>query len=342
MKENFFNIPIAIFLFKRSNTVLQIIKVLEKIKPKKLYLIGDGPRNKKEEKTILQTRQDVINAVTWDCEVITNFSINNRGVFQNIAGGAKWVLEREESAVFLEDDNLPEHTFFEYCKDLLEKYKYNDKIFWICGTNYLEDYQTKNNESYIFTQQLFPCGWATWSSKFSKYYDDDLKCLENEETLKLIKKQYFNNSLFKQQINSGEYELYRRSQGLPYASWDFQMALSIKANELFGISPKYNQIENIGVDEFSIHGGNSFSNEMTRRFCTIKTKPLEFPLVHPSEIKLDEKFEKRTEKIILFPLKARIKFSIAIFIKNLFGLNKFEKFNKEAIKNKWYAKKNKI
>lgn len=339
MIEENFDIPVCLFLFKRSDTVLKILSVLEKVKPNKLYLIGDGPRDEFEKNEVFQARKNIIEAIKWNCEVITNFSETNRGVYNNIAGGAKWVFEKEEFAIFLEDDNLPEVTFFDYCKELLSRYKDNEKIFWICGTNYLEDYDTPNGESYVFTQQLFPCGWASWGSKFLKYYDGDLKSLEDIRIMNLIEKQYFNKALYKQQVNSGEYELYRRSIGLPYASWDFQMALSIKAHHLYGISPKYNQIENIGVDEYSIHGGSSLSNEMTRRFCTIKTKPLNLPLNHPPKIAINENFERQTEKIILFPLKSRIKFKIAIFIKSLFGLNKFEKFNVDNIKERWNENK---
>ena len=68
----------------------------------------------------------------------------------------------------------------------------------------------------------------------------------------------------------------------------------------------YNQIENIGVDEFSTHGGNSMALEMTKRFCGIKTCKLEFPLRLPSAEQLTAEFEKDIGKIILFPLKARI------------------------------------
>ena len=338
MSTTRFDIPVVLFLFKRTDTVLRILGVIESVKPKRLYLIGDGPRNAEEKIQINNARRTITNAVNWDCEVITNFAETNRGVFENIAGGAKWVFEREKDAIFLEDDNLPEKSFFYFCKEMLEKYRNDKRIFWVCGTNYLEVYQTENNESYVFTQQLFPCGWASWRDKFLKNYDADLKCLEEPKIIKEIEKQYFDKSLFKQQLNSGEYEIYRRRIGLPYASWDFQMALSIKANKLYGISPKYNLIENIGVDQFSIHGGTSLSNEMTRRFCTIKTKPLNFPLIHPLEVKIDKEFERKTEQIILFPRKSRIRFATAIFIKKLFGLNKFEKFNKKNIKEKWNAK----
>ena len=151
MTKQSFDIPIALFLFKRSDTVLKIISRIRKVKPTKMYLIGDGPRNEDEEIVINNARNQIIKSIDWPCNIITNFAKKNRGVYKNIVGGAKWVFEKEEMAIFLEDDNLPEVSFFSYCEELLNKYKLDERILWICGTNYLEKYTTKNNESYVFT-----------------------------------------------------------------------------------------------------------------------------------------------------------------------------------------------
>ena len=40
-----FDIPIALILFKRKDTVLQIIEILRQIKSEKIYLISDQGRN---------------------------------------------------------------------------------------------------------------------------------------------------------------------------------------------------------------------------------------------------------------------------------------------------------
>lgn len=340
MKNQGFDIPVALFIFRRSETVIRIIKVLEQVKPLRLYLIADGPRNEEEKKEILETRKRIEESINWNCEIIKNYAVKNRGVYENIAGGAKWVFEREESAIFLEDDNLPEVTFFQFCKEMLEKYKENDKIFWICGTNYLEKFLTPKNESYVFTKHLMPCGWASWGKKFNKYYDGDLKILEDKDLVKQMKNSYTNHALYNQQLVSANSEIYRRNKSKKYASWDFQMAISIRANNLYGICPKYNQIKNIGVDLFSTHGGTSLSKEMTKRFCGIKSYSLEFPLIHPTEVIENIIFEKKVDKIILFPLKMRIKESIAAIIKSFFGINRYEKFTVNNIKNGKWSRKN--
>lgn len=170
--DNGFDIPIVLFLFKRSDTVLRIIKVLSGIKPQKIYLLSDQGRDEKEKQLVEKTRNVIEKSIDWECELIKNYAVENRGVYRNIGEGARWVFEHEKTAIFLEDDNLPEVSFFPYCKELLERYKNNQKVLWICGTNYLGEYNSEY--SYMFTQHLLPCGWASWSNKFLENYDGEM------------------------------------------------------------------------------------------------------------------------------------------------------------------------
>ena len=166
-----FDIPVCLFIFQRKDTVLRIIDRISQVKPQKIYLMSDQGRNEEEKKRVQECRKAVEAAINWNCEVIKDYAAENRGVFENIGMGAMRVFSQEEVAIFLEDDNLPEITFFSYCKQMLEKYKDNDRVVWSCGTNYLGKYENSSGESYMFTQHLLPCGWASWEKKYTKYYD---------------------------------------------------------------------------------------------------------------------------------------------------------------------------
>lgn len=315
-----FDIPIGIFIFKRSDKAVKIVNQIAKIAPKTLYIIGDGPRNDAEIHEIEACRTNVENAVTWRCNVIRYYADKNRGVYENIAGGAKWVFEREEVAIFLEDDNYPEITFFQYCKELLAKYKNNNKLLWICGTNYLEKYHSDDGADYSFTQLMLPCGWASWSEKFLQYYDGNLDLYADKKKLNEVKKRYKNKKLLRQNLLSWEMERKRIERGLKPISWDFQMAYTLRVFDLYGIAPHFNQIRNIGIDAFATHGTGSAKNEMVKRFCEIPTHKLNFPLKHPKTISIDPIFEKKTEKIIILPWKVRFKSSLGGAIKRFLNI----------------------
>lgn len=301
-----FDIPVCLFIFQRKDTVLRIIDRISRVKPKKIYLMSDQGRNEEEKKRVQECREAVEAAINWNCEVIKDYAAENRGVFENIGMGAMRVFSQEEVAIFLEDDNLPEITFFSYCKQMLEKYKDNDRVVWICGTNYLGKYENSSGESYMFTQHLLPCGWASWRKKYTKYYDSFFDTF-NETIKERIKPLYRNNPLYKQQMEVIQREYDRMKNGERFRSWDYQMCLSIRANDLLGISPANNQIKNIGVDAFSEHGGVTFADKMTKRFCGMDSHPLEFPLKEPQTVLIDPIYEKKIGNIILYPLDWRIR-----------------------------------
>lgn len=320
--QNGFRIPIVLFFFKRPEKTIQIIKQISKIQPQKIYLISDGARNEEEVLLVDKCREGAERAIDWPCNIIKNYAMQNEGVFNRIALGAKWVFNHEETAIFLEDDNLPELSFFKFCEEMLERYKDVDRVLWICGTNYLNDCQPLDGSDYFFTQNMLPCGWASWGRKFEKYYDGYLDLWENEYVQNRIKKEYQSSTLLKQDIARWNNELKRKKRGDRFNSWDAQMAFSIKVHGLLGIVPKYNQICNIGVDINSIHGGTSLENIMTKRFCEIPTKSLYFPLKHPLVIWTDPTFENKISKIITLPLQYRIKGKINSFLKRILFIDK--------------------
>lgn len=328
-----FDIPVVLLIFKRADLLERIIDRVRQVRPRKVYILGDGGRTAQEQKEVEECRGTAEKYIDWECEIIRNYAQTNRGVYENIGKGARWVFEREKTAIFLEDDNLPEVTFFRYCQEMLERFQDDDRVLWICGTNYLEKYDPEDGSSYVFTQHLLPCGWASWSDKFCKMYDGDMIHFEDKGMKKKLKYAYESRTLYRQQYYAMAGTL-DKIINKKRVSWDHQMCFSLRSNSAFGIAPKVNQIQNIGVDERSTHGGVSMRNVMTRRFCGIKSYPLEFPLVHPKNIMKDSEFEKRTKNIILMPLPRRIIIQIVRIIKPIFGFSKYDSFSLGALKTK--------
>lgn len=319
-----FEIPIVLFIFKRAEKSAIILDQIAKVRPQKLYLIADGPRNKNEEEEVNKCRVTIEQHITWNCEVIKNYATRNRGVYENIANGAKWVFEREKVAIFLEDDNFPAISFFKYCEELLQYYKDDTRILWICGTNYMNEYEPKDGSDYVFTKLMLPCGWASWSHKFLKFYDGELALFRNEAIKDKVKNEYRNKTLYKQDLNCWEQVIYEIDNHKKIFSWDYQMAFTLRINSLYGIAPKYNQIKNIGADEYSIHGGTTMEKELTSRFCEVPIKELSIPLKHPKAVMIDMEFERKMEQIIIAPITDRLKNGLIDIIKKCLHIKKQE------------------
>lgn len=316
-----FDIPVVLITFKRTDTVLQIIERVKVVQPQKIYILSDQGRNSEEIEMVEKCRKEIESAINWPCNVIKNYAEKNRGVHANIGLGAKWVFQREKYAIFLEDDNLPEITFFEYCRELLLKYENDSRVLWVCGTNYLGEYEPRNGASYVFTRHLLPCGWASWAEKFNKWYDDELTLINDKYIVKEMQQTYADKRLYKQQLDSIYREQRRMLREGKFASWDYHMAITIRANNLLGIAPCKNQIKNIGVDGLSTHGGNSMTNIMTKRFCGMESFPLQLPMVHPKTVLVDSEFENKISDIILFPFQYRIKEKINRCMKKMMGID---------------------
>ena len=332
-----FTIPIAIFTFKRIEKTLEVLDRIAQVKPLKIYIISDNGRNDDEIKAVQELRQKIENRIDWKCEVVKKYAETNIGVYENIGNGAKWVLGQEESAIFLEDDNLPEITFFRYCQEMLTLYKNDTRVLWVCGTNYLKKHEPQDGSSYVFTKHMLPCGWASWGHKFNKFYDGNLELWQDEYLNKRVRYENADKNLQNQNISNWDQELQQLQKGLKPTSWDYQMSFTMRVHGLYAIVPKYNQIKNIGVDLDSIHGGTSFDNIMTERFCGLETTPLDFPLRHPKAMLSDIEFEQKTAYIITLPYKQRLQKKLVTFFKKILSIKTDERLF-DGLKNKFRRK----
>src|SRR5690349_11830361 len=107
------NTPIVFLIFNRPDTTERVFSVIRQVRPLRLLVIADGPRDYKpgEEELCRQARA-VIESVDWTCEVETNYSDVNLGCMRRISSGLDWAFNKVEEAIILEDDCLPNPTFF--------------------------------------------------------------------------------------------------------------------------------------------------------------------------------------------------------------------------------------
>jgi hypothetical protein len=133
-------------------------------------VIADGPGSG-EDLVKCEAARKIINQVSWDCEVLTNYSDVNLGCKKRISSGLDWVFKQCDEAIILEDDTLPHSTFFRFCSELLERYRDDQRVMMICGQN-LQFGRKVNPYSYYFSRCPHIWGWATWRRAWNHF---DLK-----------------------------------------------------------------------------------------------------------------------------------------------------------------------
>src|SRR4051812_32506567 len=119
--------PVAILIFNRPETTERVFDEIRRARPSRLLVVANGPRSEVEgEAERCAAARAVTERIDWPCEVGREYSSANLGCKHRISSGVSWVFEQVEEAILLEDDCLPDPSFFPYCEELLDRYRDTD------------------------------------------------------------------------------------------------------------------------------------------------------------------------------------------------------------------------
>lgn len=268
--------PVGFLVFNRPDTTQRVFEEIRRARPPKLLVVADGPRAEKAgEAEKCEAVRAIIDTVDWPCEVLKNYSDTNLGCGRRVSSGLDWVFQTVEEAIILEDDCLPHQNFFYFCEDLLNRYRYDDDVMSIGGTNFLKGIR-RGESSYYFSSHFHVWGWASWRRAWVKY-DCEAKNM-TEERLRIILDRRF--------ISSGEKRLYKNMFNnmkiRKVDTWDYQWFFTHLFSDGLTIIPNVNLVTNIGSD------GTHFSNNYKNPRINLPTGTI-FPLVLNKNIKPDKK-----------------------------------------------------
>ncbi|MFD2148342.1 hypothetical protein [Mucilaginibacter antarcticus] len=180
--------PILFIIFNRHDTALQVLAKIRKAKPERLYIVADGPRDNRadEVERCAETKVKVLAGIDWHCELRTLFYEENMGPKMAISTAINWFFEHEPEGIILEHDCLPADSFFKFCDTLLEKYRFDERVWLISGSNLLKG-RSWNNATYYFSQLTNGWGFATWRRSWVQY-DRDLTSYTEQEAEQQLKR----------------------------------------------------------------------------------------------------------------------------------------------------------
>ena len=272
------SVPVILIIFNRPDLTKIVFDAIAQVRPTKLLVVADGPRFPEEAEKCKEARS-VIRYVDWDCEVLTDFAESNLGCRRRVVSGLNWAFSQVEEAIILEDDCLPEPSFFRYCEELLALFREDSRIMEIAGENLAP--RPHLNTSYLFSR-LFPCwGWATWRRAWQLYDDEMKQWPEYKRTADL---KYFGRHRRNVYHDFEGYYLNRESWRVN--SWAARWAFSCTVRQALSVIPRTRLIKNLGF-------GSDATNTTTGRpeIVSIPVQGLEFPLRGPHEMKPDPAFD---------------------------------------------------
>jgi hypothetical protein len=249
------NTAVLFLVFNRLDTTKQVFESIKQAQPPRLYIASDGARDSKEgEGTKVKAVRDyIMDNLNWECEVKTLFRESNLGCKMAVSGAIDWFFENEEMGIILEDDCLPSQSFFWFCEELLEKYKNDMRIWHIAGNNFHFGWQRDKDYSYYFGGIYGSIwGWASWKSRWSKYYDVNMKNYSEVKSKRYLENCYDGSNAVKQRIK----DFNSIKTGLD--TWDFQWVYTRWINNGLTVVPLINLVNNIGFGKDATHTKSNY------------------------------------------------------------------------------------
>ena len=248
------NKPVLLLTFNRLDYLKDVFEKVKEAKPPRLYQ---------------EVRNYMLSNIDWDCEVKTRFlKTNSGGCCNGVSGAITWFFENEKDGIILEDDIVPDISFFNFCEELLDKYNDNKEIWTITG---YAPVKTDLESSYYFAKIPHCWGWATWADRW-EHFKLDMSGYDRENL------KYFSE---RKEVQKYWEDILIGLQEQRIDSWAYPWTFWIVANNGYCINPVKNLISNIGVT--GLHYTNSKNLDLNK--CTNEFETL----IHPKDILFNDK-----------------------------------------------------
>ena len=275
------NSAVLFLVFNRPDQTRGVFEAIRGARPPRLYISADGPRmDLPREKQICDEVRKIATAVDWPCKVKTQFHNRNLGCKHGETSGMNWFFEQEEEGIVLEDDTLPMRGFFDFCEELLTRYRYHEHVFSISGNSYIGEPFTE--ASYLFSRYADFWGWAGWRRSWESY-DVDMAEWPRWRDAGWLQKMAAGNGWFEKFWE----DTFNATHAGQIDTWDYQRLFTMWRHNAVSIMPAQNMVANLGFNASATHTRGRAPRWVTQQ---VPREPT-FPLVHPNETNISAEFD---------------------------------------------------
>lgn len=280
--------PVTFIIFNRPDKASVVFEQIRQARPSQLFIVGDGPRaHKLGEAELVEAGRAIVDAIDWPCEVHTNFAPKNMGARRRVASGLDWVFSHVDRTIILEDDCLPEQTFFPFCEELLERFATDERIAVISGNNHLKGKRV-SPESYTFSGTGHTWGWATWKRVWDGFggehgLKDSWTKEEQKVILSRIPSLVWRQSFGRMLKNAAHLD-----------AWDIPFSVHCQERGYVSVVPEVNLVTNIGFGVGSTH------TKFESLTLQSPSEPIEFPLRHPATVEANHYRDKIETRLFMW------------------------------------------
>jgi hypothetical protein len=236
--------------FNRPEHLEVLLNRLRDVRPERVFVAIDGARDgRADEGQRVQACRELVSTIDWDCDLQTLFQDRNLGCGRGVSTAISWFFSQVERGIILEDDIIPDPSFFPYCAELLDRYERDSRVFAISGCNFVPpEAQSHPHLPYRFSQVPHIWGWATWRRSWQQHHLDIAGWREQLPPRKLWARA--GHSLPASVYWASTFELLARKE---VDTWDGQFVLASMISGQLTATTNVNLIENIGFGETATH-----------------------------------------------------------------------------------------
>ena len=279
--------PVLFMVFNRPEKTQRVFDVIRSVRPKKLYVAVDAPReNRPDDTANVKKVKEIVSDVDWPCDVKYLFHKKNQGCTKAGLAAWKWIFEYEDRMIFVEDDGLGSIDTFYFVQDMLERYKNDARVAYVGTVNYGPKYGDK---TYFFSRiSAATYFMGTWKRVFNEYeydlesYYDVCRTKEFRRSFVSWQERKVYNQLFKSYIASVR-------ENRRYNTYDVQMEFYSFKHHAYSIYPNINLCSNIGLDG----GANNqcdTNSTFYQEYGNRKIEPVT-EIIYNDDVEYDPEFE---------------------------------------------------
>ncbi|HVI44788.1 MAG TPA: hypothetical protein VM802_07955 [Chitinophaga sp.] len=269
--------PVLFLVFNRPAVTQTVFEAIRRQRPRRLFLAADGPRSHVpgEAQLCYETRKVMLDRIDWPCEVKTLFRNDNLGCGQAVSSAINWFFEQVEEGIILEDDCLPNDSFFTYVSRLLDYYRHNERVMHIGASNFQQGIQ-RNEHSYYFSRYTHIWGWATWRRAWQHYEFSPANMQQSSM----------------EGLNRTLQTMFKAVCLEELDTWDVQWFMTVWYKNGYAVIPHVNLVRNIGMDLYATHTRSAGQWFGAMQYGEVGT------LQHPPELVLHEEADRFTADAI--------------------------------------------
>lgn len=266
--------PILFLVFNRPDTTERVFEAIRRARPPRLYVAADGPRaSRPTEAERCEAVRRIATAIDWPCEVFTLFRTENLGCKRAVSSAITWFFEHEPEGIILEDDCVPEPSFFPYCDELLERYRDDPRVMCVSGDNFISG-AWKPDASYYFSKFVHIWGWASWRRAWN-LYDVDIRDWQQQDKTAQLERWMPGERRAQAQWR----DCFDGVAGGRIDTWDYQWVYTCWRHGSMSALPAVNLISNIGFGADATHTVSPES-----KLAGLPVESLPQPLRHPTTV----------------------------------------------------------